>query len=193
MKSSKDTIEQIDLYKLCIYVYIELERSIDSLRNANKEFLLFKCGVTKYMDNTRIKTIQSSTGTPEKGMLVWFWYGCPLSETEVHRLISHLKTYDDAGDEWFCFSPKSLEIEVAIEEFRDHLNVISGKGKVIERKFRFGRKRKKPVPKYLKMDVNSVDTPLPFEKGGLHTSLRSAEVKKKAGALKIRLRLKGRR
>lgn len=170
-----------------IYVYIEVDRSIDALKNSDKEFILFKCGKTKYKDGTRIKKIQSTTGTPEQGRVIWSWNDCPLKEKQIHNLFYHLNTDDNAGKEWFVFSPRYLTLEVAIEELRDTLDRITGKREFLEEAIRTGPTRSSPVPQDLRMSKQNLDKP--FYLGSVAENANKKDVERKAKIAKAILKL----
>lgn len=170
-----------------IYVYVEVERSIDALKNPDKEFILFKCGKTKYKEGTRIKKIESTTGTPESGRVVWMWYECPLTEKQIHNLLYHLNTDDYAGKEWFVFSPQYLTLEVAIEELKDSLDQITGKRDFLKQAIEKGPKRKNPVPNYLEMGRKEMDNP--FYLGSFKEKLYKKDIKRRIRIIRAKLKL----
>lgn len=172
--------------KKCVYAYVEMERSIDSLLNPNKEFILFKCGMTKYKSDTRIKQVEKTTGTPESATRIWTWYDCPVTDKKIHNLFYHLRTYDEAGVEWFCFSPNSLDINVAIDELRYQLDCVTGRLDYIKNSIKNGPKRKEPVPPELVMTTRNAD--LPYYLGSYEDLVFQADKKKKAELAKAKRR-----
>ncbi|MGL4569255.1 MAG: hypothetical protein ACRCU6_12115 [Fusobacteriaceae bacterium] len=171
-----------------IYVYIEIERAISSLKDSDKEYLIFKCGWTRYKAGTRIKQIQTTTGMPESGTVVWDWYDCPLSEKEIHNLFYHLQTYDGAGKECFVYSPECLEIHNAMKELHDNLDNVTGKDAYRRRARMKGPMRKHPVPKDLKMDRRNI-TARHFL-GSYEDLLEKEDIKRKKEIAKAKLYLR---
>lgn len=140
---------------MSLYCYIYPQASRYSLKAEG--VLEFKLGNNKNCGETRRRKQVEDAGKSERERLIWCWEdGCDLEDHEVHALMRHKQIKRDGGREWFELHSRSFNLELAIKELSNQLDILTGKKAWMDMEFRNGPKRVGIIPQEQRL-IQSVE------------------------------------
>lgn len=129
-------------------LYCNLYRGSASDSLLIRGYFLYKVGETETKIGKRTKPGKIiKTILPEEYLNVWSFRDCILTDKQLHKKLEHVREVDTyGGDEWFRFYSISMNIDCAIEELCNQLDILTGKNEWRRQNYAFGTNRETPVP-----------------------------------------------